>query len=125
MLRFLALLTLVIFSVGSPSLLASYQMFCELEGEIVSTPVLSEFIEFEFQVELASNLEVELLGSGEPDCHLMQGKRIKVILEPENAGDQTEIVAGARLTLQRYEIDVIREQTGDVVRSIKHVRTGN
>lgn len=103
--------------------LASYQMFCEIEGKVVSTPVFSNFIAFEFAVSSSRDIEDEILGAGWLDCHLLLGKRIKVVLEPEDAGEHDQISVGARLTLERYEVDVILEQSGDIVRSVKHVRT--
>ena len=122
--RILSLLALLGLFASPSAALASYQMFCEMDGEVVSTPTFSEFIEFEFQVTDSRDIEVEILGGGEPDCQLMTGKTITVVLEPKDAGDKTQISNGAQLTLERFEMDVILEKTGDVVRSIKHVRTG-
>lgn len=100
-------------------------MFCEIEGEVVSAPTFSGQIEFEFLVTGSRDIEVEGLGGGEPDCHLMAGKTIAVVLDPRDTSDEARILEGAQLTLERYEIDVIIQHTGGVARSIKHVHTGH
>lgn len=96
-------------------------MFCEMNGKIVSDPMRSEYIEFEFLVESVRDIEVDALGRGELDCHLMQGKTIHVILDREDAGDLKQVKEGARLTLERYDFDVVNKES-EIVRSIRYVR---
>ena len=123
--RFL-LLTILIAATSAPTTaFASYQMFCELEGEVLSIPTLSTLIEFEFRVTESHEIDDETLGISESDCHLLDGKTIAVALEADDAGDTAQIRRGARLVLRRYEMDVIVGSTGEVSRSIKHVRNGN
>lgn len=124
MLRYFAFVLFSVFSLSPFSALGSYQMFCELDGEVVSTPIQSNYIEFAFLVASARDVEVEVLGSGEPDCHLIEGKRIRIVLEYGDAGDPAQIENTARLTLERYELDVVHQKSGNVVRSIKYVRKG-
>ena len=123
--RFL-LLTILIAATSAPTTaLASYQMFCEMKGEVSSTPTFSTVIEFEFRVTVSRKVDDKTLGVSEPDCHLLDGKTIAVALESDDAGDTAQIRQGARLALRRYEIDVVVGSTGEVVRSIKHVRISN
>ena len=117
------LLLILLAAINAPTTaLASYQMFCEMEGRISSAPTFSTVIEFEFRVAESRQIDDETLGVGESDCHLLNGKTIAVALESDDAGDTSQIRQGARLVLQRYEVDVIVGSTGAVVRSIKHVR---
>lgn len=122
MLRFLQLISLIGLFVSPSIALASYHVFCEMEGEVSSMPIFSDFIEFEFIVMDSRDIKFEDGSGGEPDCRLMKGKKIKVLLEPDDAGDQTQISKGARLTIHRYEITVVLDDTGDVVQSVEHVR---
>ena len=119
--RPLLCLILTVLSCFPSGALASFQMFCELEGEVVSTPVFTDIIAFEFEVSSSRDIEVDGLGTGWLDCHLLQGKRIEVALKPGDAGKRNQISLGDQLTLERYEIDVIVEQTGEITRSVKHV----
>ena len=120
----IALVGLAIASAGSFDAIASYSMFCELSGEIVSTPVESEFLKFDVLVKTARDIEFETLGYGNPDCHLLQGRVITVALEKKVPGDSAKIVEGARIVLERYEMDVVNTKTGAVYRNVKHVRKG-
>ena len=124
-LRFMLLTTLLAAVSAPTTALASYQMFCEMRGEVSSTPTFSTVIEFEFRVAESREIDDETLGISESDCHLFDGKTIAVALEADDASDTSQIRQGAPLELRRYEIDVIVESTGEVVRSIKHVRIGN
>lgn len=122
MFRAYAVALLAVLSATSSPALASYSLFCELEGEVVSQPVRSETLAFDFAVRGARQLEVEGVDGGESDCHFLEGANIKVVLKHEDAGDLEQIVVGTKLYLERYEIDVIDRETGRVYRSIKHVR---
>ena len=121
-----ALLGLVAASLPATKAAASYQMFCEIGGVIVSQPSESDPIEFDFLVDEARELDVEGVGPGEPDCHLLVGERISVTLDPNIIDDDISFDVGQRLLLQRFEMDVIDRQTGGAVRSIrytvKHIR---
>jgi len=98
-------------------------MFCELSGEVVSAPIRSGVLKFKYRVQTARDIEIEGLGNGNPDCHHMLGRVISVVLEEENAGDIDQIVKGAIIILERYELDVVNANTGAMIRSVKHIRT--
>ena len=102
--RFLPLFVLIGLIVSPSIALASYHVYCEMEGEVSSTPIFSDFINFEFEVTDSRDIEFENGSRGEPDCHLMKGKSIRVFLDPEDAGDQTQIFRGAKLTIRRYQV---------------------
>ena len=125
MARTLSLLTFLGLLVDPSVTYASYRMFCEIKGEVVSAPTISKQIEFEFLVLSSRDIEVEGIGSGEANCHLMKGKTVTVVLDRQDTVDEAQILDGAQLTLERYEIDVILKQSGSVARSVKYVHTGD
>ena len=106
----------------SPEASASYSMFCELRGKVTSPPIQSKSLQFEFLIEEARDIEVDIIGKGNPDCHLWIGRRVDVILAIEDAGDPATLVEGAKLKLERYDLDVFDGETGAAFRSIKYVR---
>ena len=117
--------SLIAMTCVAPDASASFQMFCELEGEVISSPRHTEVIEFQFKVEAAREIEVEILGPGNPGCHFFQGKTLDVVLDISDAAEIASISKGSRITLERYHINVILNETDSVVRSVKYVRTDN
>jgi hypothetical protein len=118
----IAVICLVATFASSPEALSSYQMFCELKGSVLSTPTKSEALEFEYAVESSREIEVEVLGSGTADCHLLQGQTVVVALNLKDAGDLGQIIKGAKIVLERYDVDVVNTQSGAITRSVKYVR---
>ena len=122
MMKKLVIVGIVVVFVNSPDASASYQMFCELDGTISSAPIQSDNVQFEFYVESAREVELEVIGRGEPDCHLYVGKKLAVILALKHAGDRKQLVEGARILLERYDIDVVNRKSGAMQRQVKYVR---
>lgn len=116
------LFSFVAMLLSSPDATASYQMFCELSGTILSTPVQSQDVEFLFRVDSAREIEVEILGGGAEDCQTFVGTTVTVALEQEDAGNLEELVQGAKVLLERYDVDVFLTDTGAAFRSVKYVR---
>jgi len=118
----LALGVIVMFAMP-PHAFASFMMFCELKGDVVSPPVRSEdVLEFEFVVRAAMDITITEAAQGNADCHVLEGERLTIILGVEDSGDPASIKMGAGLTLERYDIDAYSE-SGAIVRSIKYVRS--
>lgn len=101
---------------------SSFQMSCELQGEIRSDPVGSTNVEFDFIPSVARDIEVEVPGSGWTECQSLEGRVLRVVLGRKDVGDRKTLVKGAQIVLERYDMDVISSRTGEVVRSIKYVR---
>lgn len=102
---------------------ASYQMFCELKGEVVTAEQQESFVRFKFRIDESRDIQLEGLGSGATDCHQLIEEEITIVLDFADAGNRSQIVPGARLSLERYEIDVYMNNDGQPIRSITHIRT--
>ena len=120
----LAVAVISIFAMPSHAL-ASFMMFCELTGDVVSSPVRSEVaVEFGFLVRAATDLPIVDGSPGKTDCPIREGERLAIVLAIEDSGHPASIAQGASITLERYDVDV-QDDKGAIVRSIKYVRREN
>ena len=100
---------------------ASYEIFCELKGKVVSEPVESDVLSFDFFVEQALDIELKDVGRGNKDCYHLQGKTVSVVIAGVDFGNIKSLSNGARISLQRYDVDVVDHKTGEIVRSVRYV----
>lgn len=100
---------------------ASYLRFCELTGEVVSSPSHAGTIDFQFLVSNARDIDPEPDIRNDSDCAGLVGTRLAVVLGADVAGDPATIVKGSIITLERYDMDVM-DRSGGVFRSVRYVR---
>ncbi|MEM7348585.1 MAG: hypothetical protein AAF485_30525 [Chloroflexota bacterium] len=118
--KFLVLLGTIAISTEA---LASYEMFCKLTGKVISEPIGSEIIRFDFLVEEALDIRLKDVGWGNRDCHTLEGRTINVVLDVKDSSRYKEILKGAEINIERYDIDVVDNETGEIFRSVKYVRS--